>query len=63
MTLLIDGVPGQLNRFHAVTKRTGNRVEHVGGSDEHHIREVERDVKVMVTESVILSRVEHFEHG
>ena len=59
--LLLLGVAGQLEHFHAVAQRPGNRVEHVGGGDEQHLGQVERHVQVVIAEGVVLLRVEHLE--
>ena len=59
--LLFLGVAGQLEHLHAVAQRRRNRVEHVGGGDEQHLRQVERHVEVVVAEGVVLLGVEHLE--
>ena len=61
LQLLLLGVAGQLDDLHAVAQRPGNRVEHVGGADEHHLRQVERHGEVVVAERRVLLGVEHFE--
>ena len=38
-----------------------NRAELVGGGDEEHAREVDRDLEVVVAEGVVLRRVEDLE--
>ena len=60
--LLVLGVAGELDDVHAVEQRPGNRVERVRGADEQHLREVERQVEVVVAEVPVLLRVEHLEH-
>ena len=47
--------------FHAVAKRRRNAFEHVAGRDEHDVREIERDVQVMVAEREVLFRIQDFE--
>ena len=59
--LLVLGVAVEPDDLHAVEQRTGDRVEHVGGRDEHHPRQVEVNLEVVVTERVVLRRVEHLE--
>ncbi len=59
--LLVLGVAGELNHLHAVAHRAGNGVEHVGGGDEHHPRQVESDAEIIVAERRILLGVQHFE--
>jgi hypothetical protein len=39
----------------------GDGVEHVGRADEHHVRQVELDVQVVIEERAVLLRIEHFE--
>ena len=61
LDLLLLGVPGQLDHLHAVAQRRRNRIEQVGGGDEHDLRQVEGHVEVMVDEAVVLLGVEHLE--
>ncbi len=35
-------------------------MQHVGGADKHHFREIVFDVEIMVREAVIQFRIEHF---
>ena len=63
MDLLVLGVAHQLQHFHAVAQGRGNRVQHVGRGDEHHLGQIEGHVEVMVGEGVVLFRVEHLEQG
>src|SRR4051812_22565172 len=58
--LLVFGVTLQLDDLHAITQRLGNRIEHVRGGNEHHLREIEGYVEVIVTESRILLGVKGF---
>ena len=44
-----------------VEQGRGDRLEHVGRGDEHHLREVEIDVEVMVAEGRVLLGVEDFQ--
>ena len=59
--LLVLGVAGQLQHFHAVAQRLRNRVQDVGGADEHHVRKVVLDVEVVIEEGVVLLGIEHLE--
>ena len=61
LDLLLLGVAGELEHFHAVAQRLRDRVQHVGRADEHHVRQVVLDVEVVVEERVVLFRVEHLE--
>ena len=59
--LLVGRIPVETDHFHAVEERAGNRLGHVPGRDEEHLREVELDVEVVIAERVVLRRVEHLE--
>jgi hypothetical protein len=59
--LLLGGVAVEGDHLHAVEQRPGDRVGDVGGGDEHHLREVELDVEVVVAEGVVLRGVEDLE--
>ena len=61
LQLLFLGVARDLEHFHPVPERRRNRIEHVGGRDEEHLREIERHVEIVIAERVVLLRVEHFE--
>ena len=61
--LLLLAVAGKLEHFHPVQQGGGDRLEHVGGGDEHDLGEVEVDVEVMVAEGGVLLRVEDLEQG
>ena len=60
--LLVLGVARERDHVHAVEQRPRDRVERVRGADEEHLREVERQVEVVVAERRVLLRVEHLEH-
>ncbi len=59
--LLLIGVAGQTNDFHAVEERRLNRVEHVRGDDEHHVRQVVGNAEVVIAEREILFGIEDLE--
>ena len=61
LDLVLFDVAGQLDDFHAIAQRLGNRVEHVGGRDEHHARQIEREIEVVIAERVVLLGIEHLE--
>ena len=58
--LLVFGVAGKADDFHAIEQRRRD-VQAVGRADEHHLGEVEIDLEVMVVERGVLLRVEHLE--
>jgi hypothetical protein len=62
LELLLGGVARQLDDLHAVAQRPRDRVELVRGADEEDVREVERQVHVVVAEGRVLLGVEHLEH-
>src|SRR5215218_783387 len=62
LELLLLGVARELDDLHPVAQRSRDRVERVRGGDEHHAREVVRDVEVVVAERRVLLGVEHLEH-
>ena len=59
--LLLGGVAVEADHLHAVKQRPGDRVGDVGGGQEHDLAEVQLDVEVVVSEGVVLGRVEHLE--
>ena len=63
LQLFFLGVAGQFDDLHAVLERGRNRLQIVGGRDEHDLGQVERHVQVMVGEGEVLFRVQHFQQG
>ncbi len=61
MQFIILGIAGELDHLHAVAQCVGNRVEQIGGGDEHHFGQIERHFQVMVAEGEVLLGVEHFQ--
>ena len=59
--LLVLGVAVEADEVHAIEQRRGNGVGHVGGGDEHDLRQIELDLQVVVAERVVLRGVEHFQ--
>ena len=55
--LLLLAVALQEDQLHPVQQRRRNGIEHVGRADEEHLRQIERHVKVVVAEDVVLLRV------
>ena len=60
LRLLVLGVAGQPDHFHAVEQRRRD-VQAVRSADEHHLGQVEVDLEVVIVERRVLLRVEHFE--
>ena len=61
LELLFLGIAGQLEHFHAIAQRRRNRIEHVRGRQEQHLRQIERHVEVVIAEAVVLLGIEHLE--
>ncbi len=59
--LLGLGVAVDPDDLHPVEQRARDGLDHVGGGDEQHPRQVEVDLEVVVAERVVLRRVEHLE--
>ncbi len=50
----------QFDNLHAVAQRLRNRIEHVRGRDEQHLRQIKWNVEVVVPERRVLLRIERF---
>ncbi len=59
--LLLGRVAVEADDLHPVEERARDRLGHVPGREEEHLREVELDVEVVVAERVVLRGVEHLE--
>ena len=59
--LLLLGVPGDPDDLHAITQRRADRLGDVRGRDEQDLREVVRDLEVVVAELPVLLRIEDLE--
>lgn len=57
--LLVFGVAIKADHLQAVDEGAGDGLDHVGGGDEQHLRQIEVHLQVVVPEGVVLSRVEH----
>jgi len=56
-------VAGQLNNFHAVQKRLGNRIQRIGGNNKKDVGNIKGKIQVMIPKRRILLRVQHFQQG
>ena len=63
LLFLVGGIAGEFKCLHPVAQRDGNRVQLIRRGDEHHLGKIERDIKVVVGEGVVLLRIQHFEQG
>src|SRR5581483_1219578 len=61
LELFFLGITRDVDDLHAIAQRSRDRIEHVGGADEHDPREIERHGEVIVAKGRILLGVEHFE--
>src|SRR6516225_3152183 len=61
LELFVLGIARKLDDLHAVAHGAGNGIEHVGGRDEHHLREIEGDTEIVVAEGRVLLGVQHLE--
>src|SRR5215475_408194 len=60
LELLAFCVARKPDNLEPVLKRRRNRVQHVGGRYEHHIRKIILDIEVMIVKCEVLFRVEDF---
>jgi len=60
VALLILGVARDADHFHAVEQRRGN-VQAVRRAHEHHLRQIEIDLEIVVVEGAVLFGIEHLE--
>ena len=61
LQLLRRGVARQADDFEAITQRGLDGIEPVRRGDEQHLREVKRQVEVVIGEGVVLLGIQHFE--
>jgi len=58
--LLVFRVARQTNHFHAVEQSRWH-IERVRRGDEHHAREIEIDLEIVILESMVLFRIQYLE--
>ena len=61
--LLRQGVAAEVDHLQAVVQGRRHRVHVVGGGDEEHAAEVVLGLEVVVTEGVVVGRVQHLHEG
>src|SRR6185436_2899024 len=59
--LLVGQIPGDAQDFHPIAQRLGDPRQRIRGGDEQHLRKVVIDFEVVVVESRVLLRIEHFQ--
>jgi hypothetical protein len=58
--LLVLGVAGQADHFHAIQQRRRD-IQRIRGADEHHLGEIEIDLEVVIGKRGVLLRIQHLE--
>src|SRR6185312_7081111 len=61
LELFVLRVTMELDDLHAIAQRPGDGLEHVGGGNEEHVAQIEGQTDIVVAESRVLLRIEHFE--
>src|ERR1700737_2690398 len=61
--LLLRRVARDLQDLHPVPQRRRNRLQRVRGGDEEDLREIERNLEVVIRERLVLLRIQHLEQG
>src|SRR5437588_4568350 len=61
--LLLKHIARKINNIHAVSKGYRYLVVHIPGADEEHLREIVRNLQVVIGKGVILLRIQHFQQG
>ncbi len=59
--LFFVAIAGQLDDLHPIAQRRLDRVDGVGGGDEHDLAQVERNIQIVIAKIAILLRIEHFQ--
>ena len=63
LKLFFSCVGRKFYNLHTVEQRLGNRAQIVGCGNKHNIRQIKRNLNVVVTECYILFGVKNFQHG
>lgn len=63
MPLLKRSVAWQVDGFHTVEERCGDCIETICCCDEEDFAQVNRDIYIVVSEGMILFRVQNFKHS
>ena len=61
LQFVVLGVARQIDDFEPVAQRRRHGIEHVGGRDEQHARQIEWHVQIVIAEIGVLGWVEHLE--
>src|SRR5438876_9901368 len=63
LQLLGFRVTGQFDDFEPVAQSGMDRLQPIRGRNEENARKIERQIKVMIGESIVLGGIEHFEQS
>lgn len=63
LNLFFRDIAAYLNQLHTVQQRSGDGIQIIGSSDEHHFGQIIVHIQKVIMECSILFRVEHFEEG
>ena len=63
MFLLIAGIAGNLNDLHPVHQRPGNGLKIIGSGDKQHLRQIHRQLHVMIGEPAVLLGIQYLQKG
>ncbi len=61
LEFLFLGIPWQMENFHPVAEGRLDRIKKISRGYEHDFRQVKGNAKIMVSESIILLRIQDFE--
>ncbi len=61
--LFFQNISAHFDQFHTIQQWLGNRIQIISGSDKHHLAQVIVDIQIVVVESRVLFRIQHFQQG
>ena len=61
--LLIGRIAAHLDELHPVQQGPGNGLHIVGGGNKQHLGQIHRQLHIVITELVILLRIQHLQQG
>jgi hypothetical protein len=61
MEFLLVRVSGELQDLHSVPQRPRDSIQHIGGSDEHHLAQVKGDIQVIIPEIPVLLGIQYLQ--
>ena len=63
LQFLLFGVATEFDDFHPIPQRCRDGIEHISRADEQHFGQIEGYAQVIVTETVVLLRIEYFQQS